>query len=75
MAIGPFMPLGSTQDGLRPFDKLWVSTNGMSGRSPVGSNAIRPERRGFRSSRRDPRVPIAVFWIKEELPLPYVTPP
>ncbi|MCZ6581247.1 MAG: hypothetical protein O6840_06425 [Nitrospirae bacterium] len=24
MAIGPFMPFGSTQDGLRPFDKLRI---------------------------------------------------
>ena len=24
MAVGPFMPFGSTQDGLRPFDKLWA---------------------------------------------------
>ncbi len=24
MAVGPFMPFGSTQDGLSPFDKLWA---------------------------------------------------
>ena len=40
-----------------------LSTNGVPRRSPVEGKPVRPERCGFRGSRRDPRVPTAVLRI------------